>query len=198
MNKKQNSLTQINLIITCLSLVISLLTVACGNQNQVNNNNNNSSNNPSQKLFSCQKDTEKTDQETWAVMYEKNPWLNLAKTNINSDNLEKSCNEIATTLDKLTKEGLFKLSYNMDPNNQNNYLLCGETKSNPNNCSLITTLKVTKNIDQTFQEIAQPLFTKGQTFETKSGGTSVTYSTQETTNNINLTPHLTGENVEQK
>lgn len=202
MNQKQNSVTKINLIVTCLSLIISLLTVACGNQSQVNNNqpvdNNNPSNNTTQNLFSCQKNTEKKDQETWSVMYQKNPWLSLTKTNINSDNLEKSCNEIATTLDKLTKEGLFKLSYNVDSNNKNNYLLCGETKSNLNNCSLITTLKVTENIDKTFQEIAQPLFPKSQTFETNSGGTSVTYSTEETTNNINLTPHLTEENIEQK
>lgn len=202
-NQSKKSFIKINLIITLLSVIISYLTIACNNQSQINSpekqeiqtnqTNNNSPENPNQNLFSCQKNTEKIDQERWEVIYQKKDnskatWLNLTKNNIKSDNLEKSCNQIAQTLDQLNQEGLFNINYQVDSNNKNSYLLCGETKSKPNQCSLITELKVTQNIDQTFKEIAQPLLIQSKTNQKVSGNTS------EITNNINLAPHLLGGN----
>jgi hypothetical protein len=200
MKKQQNYVKKTNLIIFSLTLsIVGLLNMACGNQNQDNGNPNSSAENNQQNSFFCEKNEEKTDIETWNIMYKQsaekvNPWLTLNQTTINSENIEKSCNEIAQTLDKLKEEGLFKLSYSGDTNNKDNYLLCGETKSNPNNCSLITPLKVTENVDISFQEITNPLQKEAQSYQKTTGGTSVSYSAQESSNVINLTPHLIEKN----
>lgn len=190
-----------NLLLTCLTIAIGLLSFACSNQNQ------SLESKEIKKQFSCEKSTAKTAQETWTVMYKKTateikPWLNLTKTNIESDNLEKTCNEIAKNLDQLTQQGLFQINYHIAPQDQNKYLLCGKTKNKPNECAVIIPFKETKNIDKAFQEITQPLQevsnnNKQPTYQKEQGGTSITYSAQETTNVINLTSHLTSVNLEQ-
>ena len=199
-----------NLFLIFISLSLILFTFACGNSDQANNNNqvnntqenqassseNNTQENINLKGFSCQSQYNPDDiEETWAVMYQKtaeelNSWLILNASTIESDNLEESCNKIAKNLENLTKEGLFKINYSLDPDNQNTYLLCGETKNKPNECSLISTLKVDQNIDKTFQKITQPLFDKSKKVQNTTGGTSISYSSQEVTNYVDVTSHL--------
>ena len=169
-----------------LVILTNLLIVAC----------NNKSENINQNSFFCEKQsTTKTELETWSVMYKKtpqeiNPWLNITQNLFDNNNLEKSCNDIANKLEKLTQEGLIKISYSLDSNNQNQYFLCGETTSNPNKCSIISTFKATENINKSFREITQPLLAKSKQYTTTSGGTSVTYSSEETTNSIDINTHL--------
>ena len=95
-------------------------------------------------------------------------------------------------METLKEDGLTSLIYMQNPLKQEENYIYVKTKSNYNNCTLLTTFQPGTDPDQTFRAITAPLEEEYQTYQqTISKGTQVSYSTVGP--EIKLKHHLTKE-----
>ena len=131
----------------------------------------------------------------WTVTYRHNkkrkPWLKMIDNLPEDLSPKERCQEIARKLETLKEDGLTSLTYMQNPQEPEENYICVKTKSNYNNCTLLTTFKPGTDPDQIFKAITAPLENTYQTYQqTITQETKVSYSTGDP--EIKLKHHLTG------
>ncbi|MGB2923818.1 MAG: COP23 domain-containing protein [Limnothrix sp.] len=116
------------------------------------------------RYFSCEQQADTKQQNiVWTVMYrqpttELQPWLSILSGVEGDNDLEKRCQQVATTLDSHYSDQLQKLFYQAHSATPDQQAICVQTaKHSPTNCATLLILKPQIAPEQYFADFAAPL-----------------------------------------
>jgi hypothetical protein len=102
--------------------------------------------------------------EKWSVTYQKQGkteiWLHIVREMGNDWTQARRCNELATRLTDLAKDGVQDLKVRRDPNTPNQMVICAITRNNygsEESCELVITLDVGDDDRQTRRDLLDGL-----------------------------------------